>query len=163
MYRKIYIPNSNKTILNKVFIYSLFFSVFNFLLIAQANAEQSYAVFTLTSDFKELTQSKVRMIYRGKKKSLQGKKIELSDWPQGNDIRNNFYQVLLGKDYSQMNAYWAGLSFSGKARPPKEIDKDSIESLLKWLSEKRFRIGYAPVNLIPKSAHILYIVSKEKK
>jgi len=127
-----------------------------------ASATESLAVFTLTEDFKKLSKSKVRMLFRGKLKYLQGNKVELSDWPQSNSIRNEFYQELLGKDLAQMNAYWASLSFSGKARPPKELNKDSIESLLNWLSAKRFRIGYAPVSVIPEGANILYIVEKEK-
>ena len=101
------------------------------------------------------------MLFRGKLKRLQGQKIELSDWPQDNKLRDEFYQKLLGKDLAQMNAYWASLSFSGKARPPKELDDDNLEALIKWMSDKKSRIGYAPINLIPESANVLYVVKKE--
>lgn len=130
---------------------------------AQANINHEYAVFTLNQDFNKLTKSKVRMLYRGKIKYLQGEKIELSDLSPSNPVRNDFYQVLLGKDIAQMNAYWARLSFSGKARPPKEITPDSIKTLLDWASVKGSRIGYAPIGLLPANANILYIVRKEEK
>lgn len=111
---------------------------------SRAFAANEYAVFTLNDNFDELSRSKARMLYRGKTKSLQGKRIELSDWPESSSERSEFYQYLLGKDVSQMNAYWASLSFSGKARPPKEIDDANVNALITWLSAKPNRIGYAP-------------------
>ncbi|WP_426359954.1 hypothetical protein ACPUVO_06990 [Pseudocolwellia sp. HL-MZ19] len=151
----------NKRVVNTLFIFCLICIPFSFIITSQAQANEALAVFTLTEDFNKLSKSKVRMLFRGKLKYLQGNKVELSDWPQSNSIRNEFYQELLGKDLAQMNAYWASLSFSGKARPPKEINQDSMEALLLWLSAKRFRIGYAPVSVIPKDANVLYIVEKE--
>ncbi|AYV24886.1 MULTISPECIES: hypothetical protein [Vibrio] len=129
---------------------------------SRAFAANEYAVFTLNDNFDELSRSKARMLYRGKTKSLQGKRIELSDWPESSSERSEFYQYLLGKDVSQMNAYWASLSFSGKARPPKEIDDANVNALITWLSAKPNRIGYAPLDALPSDAKVLYIVSKEK-
>ena len=103
------------------------------------------------------------MLFRGKTKKLQGKKITLSDWPEQHQIRNDFYLHLLGKDNAQMNAYWASLSFSGKARPPKELSDDSINELVTWLSDSPTRIGYAPVDMLPQNANVLYVVHKEDK
>ncbi|GAL20651.1 hypothetical protein JCM19235_3653 [Vibrio maritimus] len=129
---------------------------------SRAFAATEYAVFTLNQDFDELTRSKARMLYRGKAKSLQGKRIELSDWPETSTERSEFYQSLLGKDVAQMNAYWASLSFSGKARPPKEIGNANVNTLIAWLIEKPNRIGYAPLDEVPSEAKVLYVVSKEK-
>ncbi|WP_435532858.1 hypothetical protein [Vibrio hippocampi] len=129
---------------------------------SRAFAANQYAVFTLNSDFQQLSNSKARMLYRGKAKSLQGKRIELSDWPESSVERSEFYQYLLGKDIAQMNAYWAGLSFAGKARPPKEIHSASLDSLIVWMEAKPNRIGYAPLNAVPAEAKVLYVVSKEK-
>ncbi len=129
---------------------------------SRAFAANEYAVFSLNSEFEELTRSKVRMLYRGKAKSLQGKRVEISDWPESSVQRAEFYRFLLGKDTAQMNAYWASLSFSGKARPPKEIHTASVESLLSWLNENPNRIGYAPLELVPNDAKILLVVGKGK-
>ncbi|MCW8347162.1 hypothetical protein MD535_14245 [Vibrio sp. ZSDZ65] len=129
---------------------------------SRAFAANEYAVFTLNSNFEELSRSKARMVYRGKAKSLQGKRIEISDWPEDSSERSEFYRYLLGKDIAQMNAYWASLSFSGKARPPKEIGDASVTALIHWLQEKPNRIGYAPLDALPQEAKILYVVSGEK-
>ncbi|WP_218642685.1 hypothetical protein [Colwellia sp. UCD-KL20] len=162
LYQLFNIKINNIRITRFGFMRCLLFFILNSLVSLQVSANDLYAVFTLSSDFEPLTKSKVIMLFRGKTKYLQGKKIELSDWPQNNNIRHEFYQKLLGKDLAQMNAYWARLSFSGKARPPKEIDNGSVESLVEWLAVKRFRIGYAPIDLLPANANVLYIVKKEK-
>lgn len=120
------------------------------------------AIFSIDPVFSELSQSKARKLYRGKTKRLDGKRVELADWPEHTTERVSFYHALLGKNPAQMNAHWASLSFSGKARPPKEIANADIESLLAWMSEKPHRIGYAPLNQLPDNATILYVVSREK-
>nr|WP_112479721.1 hypothetical protein [Vibrio variabilis] len=129
---------------------------------SRAFAATDYAVFTFNQDFAELSRSKARMLYRGKAKSLQGKRVELADWPEASSERSEFYHSLLGKDVAQMNAYWASLSFSGKARPPKEIDNANVTTLVAWLTEKPNRIGYAPLDAVPSEANVLYVVSEEK-
>ena len=162
----------NKGIKSKILTFFVLFIFISF--IGNSNAQfsassskvhlnNSYAVFTLTPGLNKLSKGKVRMLFRGKLKYLQGSKVELSDWPQSNNIRTKFYKELLGKDTAQMNAYWASLSFSGKARPPKEINDDSMQALVTWLSAKRFRIGYAPIDNLPKDANVLYIVNMEKQ
>lgn len=128
----------------------------------KVSASESYAIFSMNASFNELSRSKARMLYRGKTKSLQGKRIELSDWPENSTERAEFYQSLLGKDVAQMNAYWASLSFSGKARPPKEIDAASIGTMVDWLSQKPERIGYAPLSTLPDDANVLYVVEGGK-
>ncbi|NMV28382.1 hypothetical protein HKB32_04280, partial [Vibrio parahaemolyticus] len=72
-----------------------------------------------------------------------------------------FYRYLLNKNLAQMNAHWASLSFSGKARPPKVIARSSIDDLIAWMQEKPNRIGYAPTSSVPSNAHVLCVVSSE--
>ncbi|PAW07856.1 hypothetical protein B6K85_25405 [Vibrio sp. V1B] len=129
---------------------------------SEALAADQYAIFSLDSEFSELNITKARKLYRGKTKRLQGKRIELSDWPDTSSERSEFYRYLLNKNVAQMNAHWASLSFSGKARPPKVIDSSDMNTLLEWMKEKPNRIGYAPVSSLPSNAQILYVVSSEK-
>ncbi|MET2897467.1 hypothetical protein ABXV22_03970 [Vibrio rotiferianus] len=129
---------------------------------SKALAADSYAIFSLNSEFSELSITKARKLYRGKTKRLQGHRVELADWPDTSSERSEFYRYLLNKNIAQMNAHWASLSFSGKARPPKVIDNSNIDTLLEWMKEKPNRIGYAPVSSLPSNAQILYVVSSEK-
>ncbi|ANQ17062.1 hypothetical protein [Vibrio natriegens] len=124
-------------------------------------AADNYAIFSFNSKFDALTINKARKLYRGKTSLLQGERVELSDWPETSTERTEFYRYLLNKNLAQMNAHWASLSFSGKARPPKVIEQPSIDALLAWMQEQPNRIGYAPVNSLPSNVHILYVVSSE--
>ncbi len=132
------------------------------LLFNPAYAAEEYAIYSLDPEFEEITINKARQLYRGKAKRLNGKRIELSDWPENSAERENFYQLLLGKNTAQMNAHWAGISFSGKARYPREIESPSADSLVAWLNEKPNRIGYSPLSSVPQDANVLYIISSEK-
>ncbi|KAB0289174.1 hypothetical protein [Vibrio fortis] len=132
------------------------------LLISPAHAVGEYAIFSLDAEFQEITINKARKLYRGKTKRLNGKRVELSDWPANTSERQDFYQLLLGKNTAQMNAHWASLSFSGKARHPKEIKAPNPENLINWLNDKPNRIGYAPLDSIPQDANVLYVISAEK-
>ena len=132
------------------------------LLFTPAHAAEDYAIFSLDSGFEEISIHKARKLYRGKTKRLNGKRLELSDWPENSTEREDFYQLLLGKNAAQMNAHWAGLSFSGKARYPREIKTASTDSLVDWLDDKPNRIGYSPLSSVPRNANILYVISSEK-
>jgi hypothetical protein len=132
------------------------------LLFTPAHAAEDYAIFSLDSGFEEISINKARKLYRGKTKRLNGKRVELSDWPENSTEREDFYQLLLGKNAAQMNAHWAGLSFSGKARYPREIKQASADSLVNWLDDKPNRIGYSPLSSVPQNANILYVISSEK-
>lgn len=136
------------------------FCVFAF--ISPAHATDDYAIFSLDAGFEAISINKARKLYRGKTKRLNGKRIELSDWPENSIEREDFYQLLLGKNTAQMNAHWAGLSFSGKARYPREIKAASADSLINWLNDKPNRIGYSPLSSVPENANILYTISSEK-
>jgi site-specific recombinase XerD len=125
-------------------------------------AAESYAIFSLNSEFETLSINKARKLYRGKTRLLQGERVELSDWPETSTERTEFYRYLLNKNLAQMNAHWASLSFSGKARPPKVIEEPNVDALLTWMKEQPNRIGYAPIHVLPSSARILYVVSSEK-
>ncbi|MGL6259395.1 hypothetical protein [Vibrio sp. WXL103] len=126
------------------------------------SASEQFAIISLNPEFEQLSVSKAKKLYRGKTKKLQGERIELSDWPEGTNVREEFYKSLLGKTVAQMNAHWASLSFSGKARPPKEIDGNNVNQLIEWLNDDPSRIGYAPLRLVPENANIIYVVGAEK-
>ncbi len=128
---------------------------------SHALAADQYAIFTLNDSFEKMSILKARKLYRGKSKSLNGQRFELSDWPADSIEREQFYRYLLGKNTAQMNAHWAALSFSGKARPPKEIAQSEIQSLIEWMEEKPNRIGYAPIEALPSNANVLFIISED--
>lgn len=117
------------------------------------------AVFSLNSEIPPLSKSKTRMLYKGKTKKLNSSiKIVLVDLPENSIHREAFYRMLLGKSISQMNGYWASLSFSGKGIPPEELNNDDIKEIITWLNNNPNGIAYAPIELVPDNANILITI-----
>ncbi len=119
-----------------------------------------FAVFSMNADLPKISNSKVRMIYKGKTDKLSNNKIKLADWENNSKFKEEFYKILLGKTVSQVNGYWASLAFSGKASLPHIIDDDNVGQLVNWLKENKNGIGYAPTPLVPEDANILITIEK---
>jgi hypothetical protein len=118
-----------------------------------------FAVFSLNDEIPSLSKSKARMLYKGRTKKLNGSiKIVLVDLPTTSILREDFYNMLLGKSISQMNGYWASLSFSGKGVPPEELNSDDIKDIIEWLNKNPNGIAYAPVSEVPENANILITI-----
>ncbi|MGF1704220.1 hypothetical protein L4D09_28495 [Photobacterium makurazakiensis] len=136
-----------------------YLSVMSFSSYASEGNEVEFAVFSMNKDIPALSKSKTRMLYKGKTKKLNGSiKIILVDLPESSILREDFYNMLLGKSISQMNGYWASQSFSGKGTPPEELSSDDIKEILEWLNNNPNGIAYAPVNAVPENANILITV-----
>lgn len=74
------------------------------------------------SAVKSLNRSEAEQLYLGKRTILDnGSKVVLFDLPRG-DTRNGFYRSLVGKSPLQIRAYWSKLVFSGRAKPPIQVD-----------------------------------------
>jgi ABC-type phosphate transport system substrate-binding protein len=75
-----------------------------------------------------LTRKQISDIYMGRTTSLPNGTIPLPLDYQGESAeRTHFYQSVTGKNMAQINAYWARLSFTGQANPPRRLaDKAAI-------------------------------------
>lgn len=138
---------------------SLLFLSFFTLANNKSEKDVEFAVFSLNDEIPALSKSKTRMLYKGRTKKLNGSiKIVLVDLPDNSILREDFYNMLLGKSISQMNGYWASLSFSGKGTPPEELNSDDIKDILEWLNQNPNGIAYAPVSAVPNNANILITI-----
>lgn len=113
-------------------------------------------IFTLNHQFAPLTESKAKMIYRGKSTTLSGNKISLLDLAENSPTRHNFYSNLLKKNSTQMVAQWASLAFSGKANTPDELSDDSFAQVLLWLEENPNGLAYFSLTEPPTNVRVLY-------
>ena len=92
-------------------------------------------------DIAALSEKTVRNLYLGKTVQLDnGTRVEVIDLPSGNVVRDEFYVKLIGKDPTQIKAYWAKRIFTGKGSPPEtRFDEAAV---IKWVNEGAGRIGY---------------------
>lgn len=121
---------------------------------------EPYLVISSNPEFPEISVSKAKMIYAGRAKSVKPVgKVKLLNWPADSNERDEFYQKLLNKTAAQVNSKWASLAFSGKAKPPIDLDSPSTEALKSWLDENPRGIAYAPQSKAPDGVTVLLIVN----
>lgn len=96
---------------------------------------QSVAVIVNPKHGGGLSADQVSNIFLGKSADLTG-----VDLPDGNGVREAFYQKVTGKDAAQVKAYWAKLVFTGKAQPLKEMASDA--DVKKFVAGNPNAIGY---------------------
>lgn len=80
------------------------------------------------NDMGTLTRKQIADIYMGRVTSLPNGSVPLPlDYQGDSAVRSHFYQAITGKNMAQINAYWARLSFTGQANPPRRLpDKTTI-------------------------------------
>ena len=92
-----------------------------------------------------LSQAEVVNIFMGRYRQLPGGDTAYPvDQPKSSEMRADFYQRLVEKYPSEINAYWARLHFSGAARPPASSDDGG--EVLSYVLRTRGGIGYVERN-----------------
>lgn|SRR5690554_5611137 len=78
-----------------------------------------------------------------------GQRVEVVDLPAGHPAREEFYGRVLGRDPSQIRAYWAKRIFTGKGTPP-EVRPDEA-AVLRWVAGAPGRIGYVRAEALERA------------
>jgi ABC-type phosphate transport system substrate-binding protein len=105
-------------------------------------------------DVASLNEKTVRNLYLGKTVQLDnGTRVEVIDLPSGNAVRDEFYEKVIGKDSTQIKAYWAKRIFTGKGSPP--ATRFDEHMVIKWVSEAPGRIGYVSAAATDNSVKVL--------
>jgi hypothetical protein len=127
------------------------------LLLAFAAAPLRAQIVVVTADagpVKALSRSEAEQLYLGRRTTLDnGLSVSLVDLPSG-AVRNQFYQLLTGKNPGQIRAYWSRQVFTGRALPPREAA--SIEEARELLIADPASIGYLPESELDKRLRVLF-------
>jgi ABC-type phosphate transport system substrate-binding protein len=92
------------------------------------------------SGVEKLTRDEALNIFMGRQKRLPSGIVALpveQAMPEG--TRARFYRLLVKKDLSDINAYWARLFFSGQAQAPRQAN--SAEEVLELVAMNKGAIG----------------------
>ncbi len=96
-------------------------------------------------------------IYLGKVKSYSnGIKIIPFDLPKTSSIHKAFYKTIVKKSDREVSRYWSKLKYTGKGKPPKQID--SNRGVIKWVAQTKGGIGYIDaryVKFLKKSVKVI--------
>lgn len=105
-------------------------------------------------DVPDLTESQIRKIFLKKMKQLSdGSKLEPVDLAEDSDLKREFYQEVMRKNMSLINAYWSRKIFSGRGSPP--IQVNGREEMIKHIKETPGAIGYLDAKDVDEGMKVL--------
>lgn len=131
-------------------------NIFILLLISLVNSASAELVVIGNKDMdtEELTRKEVIDIYMGRNSVFPNGKIAMPlDQSVDSDARSQFYAKLVGKNINEINAYWARLLFSGRARPPRVIKRE--EEIVNTVTENNSVIGYVDSSYLTDDVKVI--------
>ena len=106
-----------------------------------AEAGELVVVVNAASGAGQLSRDQVINIFLGRFRQFpSGLTAEPIDQPEDGPLRAQFYRLLVDKQMTEINAYWARLIFSGRTSPP--LKAKSSDEVLRLLSSRRGGIAY---------------------
>ena len=100
-----------------------------------------------------LSRDEAEQLYLGRLSALRdGTPVRLLDLP-ASLTRDRFYQSLIQKNSAQTRAYWSRMVFTGRARPPREME--SIEQAVAAVRRDPHLIAYLPIQAVPDDLRTL--------
>ena len=102
-----------------------------------------------------ITAAQAADIFLGKMTKLpDGTQITVIEHKDGDAVKDEFYDKVVGKSPSQLKAYWAKLVFTGEGVPPKEYSGD--KAVLERVARTPGAIGYVSDGSVNKSVKVLF-------
>ena len=103
----------------------------------------------------EMTRNEVINIFFGRNRQFfNGIEVQPVDMADGHPDRARFYTSLVGKDLSEVNAYWSRQVFSGRMQPPAKVG--SPEEVLKWVASHSGGIGFIELSKADARVRVVY-------
>lgn len=129
----------------------LIFSMLMPLMSLGAMAE--VAVIAHPSNAATLTADDIQRMFLGKTKSFPNGSEATPVSNKSDSVRTHFNQVLLGKNESQIKAYWSQLVFTGKGTPPKELENDN--AVKQFVAGNPGAIGYIDASNVDATVKVI--------
>jgi hypothetical protein len=102
-----------------------------------------------------MTRNEVINIFFGRNRQyFNGNEAQPVDLSDTHPDRLRFYGLLVGKDLSEINAYWSRQVFSGRMQPPVRVG--SAEEVLKWVVSHPGGIGFVDLAKADARVRVVY-------
>lgn len=89
----------------------------------------------------QFTQQQIADLYLGRTRTLQsGNYVTLLDQANEQPVRERFFRLIANMSLTQVNAYWARLTFTGRQQPPQARGSDA--KVIEAVSRDPNAIGY---------------------
>jgi len=115
-------------------------------LVVVVNARTGVAVMT-RNEIVNIFFGRYRQFFNG----VEAQPVDLVD---GNPDRARFYSALVGKDLSDVNAYWSRQVFSGRMQAPPRVG--TADEVLRWVSSHPGGIGFIDLSKADARVRVVY-------
>lgn len=120
-----------------------------------AKSTEFVVVVNKSNTIDALSKREIIDIYMGRYLTFpDGETSKPLDLPAKSTLKNDFYLKLVNKDEQKINAYWARLLFSGRAKPP--TPSTSVEDAINKIAASQFAIGYIPLSQVTDAVKVVY-------
>ena len=129
-----------------------------------AENDTIYVIVNQKLQITELDKKQVMSLFLGRARNFpNGDIAKPFDHKIGSSIRESFFKNLTGKEISDIDAYWARLSYSGRAFPPKSFG--NVNDILEEVSRNKNAISYvkgkSSEELLQKGINIVYSIKAQ--
>lgn len=102
-----------------------------------------------------MTRSDVINIFFGRNRQFfNGQEALPVDLEDMHPQRVQFYKQLVGKDLSEINAYWSRQVFTGRMQAPPRLS--STDEVLKWVATRPGGIGFVELSRADARVRVVY-------
>ena len=102
-----------------------------------------------------VTAAQVSDIFLGKMTKLaDGTQLTVIEHQDGDPVKAEFYDKVVGKNPSQLKAYWAKIVFTGEGVPPKEYNGDM--AVKAFVAQTPGAIGYLSDTAVDSSVKVIF-------
>lgn len=117
--------------------------------------EELVVIANPSSGVDKLTRDEVIDIFFGRRRQLpSGIAAMPLDLPASSPEKARFYRRLVGKELSEINAYWARLVFSGRTQPPSQAQ--NTEEMMSLVNNNPGALGYVGKSDVGPRAKIVF-------
>ena len=130
------------------------FAIAATLIMASSSVLAELTIIVNPANSNTLNSKQVQRIFLGKdKKFPDGSEVLPVNLVADSATRNSFDQDVLGRNSSQVSAYWSKLVFTGKGIPPKEVSTDA--EVIDLVSKNPSVIAYVDSSSVNDSVKVI--------
>lgn len=121
-----------------------------------ADSDEVVVVVSAKSQVTEIPPLHLADLYLGRTTRFpNGEAAEPIDLAPGSAAREAFYEGYLGRSQAEIKAHWSKIIFTGRGRPP--LDVDSGAEMKRLIADDRQKIGYLERRLVDSTVRIVPI------
>ncbi len=121
-----------------------------------AESDAVVVVVSAESPVTEISPLHLADLYLGRTSRFpNGEPAEPIDLEPGSAIRDAFYKGYIGRSEAEIKAHWSKIIFTGRGRPPRDVDNGS--EMKRLIADDRTKIGYLPRRLVDSTVRIVPI------